>query len=136
MKKFLLILSLHLILLNACSTAGFKNEQGFTEFVSLVKLISVPEGFEGKEVITIGVLSIKESLLYLSIQDAEHSIIPNSLSLDFGLPEFPREKAVMYHGMYVSVKGRIEASSDGFGNISSGIMYDIKEVYPEEEWRH
>lgn len=107
------------------------------EVVPLVRLISSPDRYSGKEVITFGVLKIafKEDVLYMSTEDAEHAVIPNGLDLEFTSESLSREAVSIYSGKIVMIRGRFEPTPDVFGRVAAGMLLAITEVVPSEEWQ-
>ena len=135
-KPILIVLLFVLLIATACQTTQVKSTQGHIPLVSLVRVISTPEVYLHDEINTIGILKITSQgdYLFLSKGDAEHFIIPNSLSLDFSSKMFPKNNAINYHGTYVVIRGKIRLNKEGIGNASSGILYEITEIFSEEDW--
>jgi len=88
---------------------------------SLVALLADPQRYNGKLVRTSGfaIVRFEESAIYLSRDDAEHTITENAVWIGSPAKGVP---FTSLHGRYIMVEGQFRAQSDGlqgafFGSI-------------------
>lgn len=103
---------------------------------SIIRLIAVPEQYDGRLVATIGVLSIRprESMLYVSPVDANHTVMPNGLIADFSDGRVDLEYARQFNGRFVFVRGVFRVNNDRYRRIPAGVLGSIEEIYGQEDW--
>lgn len=91
-----------------------------TKPVSMIRLIANPEKFEGKKVLIVGyvVVGFESNAIYLSKEDFENGLVPNSLALPYD--EIVKEK---FSNKYCIIEGEYDSEFTGHlgANVSGGI---------------
>lgn len=104
-----------------------------SRIVPLVRLIAVPDGYDGVSVITVGVARFEreESALYMSKEQAESAVRSSAIWLDLdGIEESGLDHL---NGSYVLVEGTFDAKGRGHSGASAvGTIKQIKRITP---WR-
>jgi len=77
--------------------------------VSIVRLIAVPDRYDGKKILTFGFgeFGLENNILYLSKSDADHGILANSVWIS--LDSYGGEPKALHRG-YIEVEGTFDAS--------------------------
>jgi hypothetical protein len=101
--------------------------------VSIIQLISNPEKFDGKCVRLIGFvhLEFEGDAMYLHEVDYENRLTKNGLWLEISEDFYGKDKQKYTH-KYVLVEGIFSANNEGYMNLFSGAIENIKrfEVWP------
>ncbi len=106
--------------------------------ISLVRLVAVPEQYDGQLVQTMGVITFEPRLtmLYISPSDAKHAVMPNGIVVEFTGGEIDLDYARQFDGQFVFVRGGFRSTKDEYRNLPAGIISSIEEIYGEENWNY
>ena len=104
--------------------------------VSMIRIISFPERYNGKELATIGfgIIRFKENVLYLSESDAEYGNFLNSLELNFKDSKYSLSEVEKFDRKHLYIKGIFQMSDGTFGSPDSGTITKIQEIHTSEDW--
>ncbi len=93
------------------------------EFISLIRLIQVPEQYHGKQVRVVGyaVVEFERKALYISADDARNALTKNAVWLNFPLTDANRKLS----GKYVLVEGTFDKDNKGHLKLYSGSLKDV-----------
>lgn len=93
--------------------------------LSLIRLIATPEQYAGRRVRVIGYvqLQFESNAVYLSADDADHSITKNGLWLE--VPEEMAAQADRYDGFICIIEGTFNASNHGHMGLWSGALEQL-----------
>ncbi|WP_433830457.1 hypothetical protein [Flavobacterium anhuiense] len=135
--KYIILILLG-FLLNACSqnktTAKEpkenENKQGvpFHEFnVSIIKLISTPEKYDGKQVQVIGYLNLEfeGTAIYLHKEDYSKGIYQNSFWVNFSKETAEKKNLNDYNKKYVIIVGTFDMNARGHMGMFGGTIKNI-----------
>ena len=118
--------------------------QSTIQDVSMISLIAKPEAFDGKRVVTSGVLRIEfeGNILYLSKLDFDHRNSKNGLWIGYGgkvegksdLKEHDAyyQRLRGFTGRYVTVEATFSQANLGHLNCCSGALLNVTRVTPLE----
>lgn len=100
------------------------------EVVSLVRLITAPEQYDGKAVLIVGFLRLEfeGNGLYLHEEDYEHGITKNAVWVVRNAKINERADALNMH--YVMLGGTFDASHNGHMGLFSGSLKNIGSATP------
>ena len=100
------------------------------EVVSLVRLITAPEQYDGKAVLIVGFLRLEfeGNGLYLHEEDYEHGITKNAIWVVRNAKINEQADALNMH--YVMLGGTFDASHNGHMRLFSGSLKNIRSATP------
>ncbi len=110
--------------------------EGAARLTSLVRLVAVPEQYDGQLVHTMGVIAFEPRLtmLYISPSDAKHAVMPNGIVVEFTGGEIDLDYARQFDGQFVLVLGSFRSTKGQYRRAPAGIISSIEEIYGEENW--
>lgn len=93
------------------------------EFVSLIRLIQVPEKYQGARVRVVGwgAVEFEHQALYATADDFRHAVTKNALWLDIRSDERTRK----LHGKCVLVEATFDGENRGHLGMFSGCLADV-----------
>lgn len=106
----------------------------FHEFnISLVKLITNPEKYDGKIIQIVGYLNLEfeGDAIYLHKEDYDHSITRNAFSVRFS-KEIQLRNLKKYNKAYVIIVGKFDMKNLGHMSLFGGTIKDITRL---DLWR-
>lgn len=120
---------LFMLLVPTIRTAG-DTPAPSAEVVSLERLITAPEQYDGKAVLIVGFLRLEfeGNGLYLHEEDYEHGITKNAIWVVRNAKINERADALNMH--YVMLGGTFDASHNGHMGLFSGSLGNIRSATP------
>ncbi len=102
------------------------------EFVSLIRVIQVPEHYHGKliRVVGIGAVEFEHKALYISTEDLKKAITKNGVWMDLAVSEETKK----LNGKCILVEGVFDKDNMGHLKLFSGSIKEIRraEIWSEE----
>lgn len=104
--------------------------------VPIARLLSSPERFDGRDTVTVGFLVFhgRETVLYLSRDDAQVGIRPNGVGVDVVPGSEIAQKLSSLNGQYVMVFGRFRKPMRGTQMLTVGRLTDISAAIGSADW--
>ncbi len=118
--KFSILNSVLFVFLVSCGSLGAAQPDD----VSLLRLIAMPQQFDGKFVRVIGFLRLEfeGTVLYLHEEDYKHGLFKNAVWVNYPF-NTPAAKAI--DKKYVIMEGIFDAKNHGHMGLSSGELHTI-----------
>ncbi|HEY4312782.1 MAG TPA: hypothetical protein VGN12_25250 [Pirellulales bacterium] len=97
---------------------------------SMVRLLANPSRFHGVKVRVEGYLEVQfeGTAIYLSREDAEHSLTANSFWVDFDEQAIPKQAAQQFDSKYVLLEGRFDKDNHGHMSLFQGAITSVDRV--------